>query len=469
MSLQQNLRSGYAALGSAASASGLTDTGAAWLVKTFDPNHDAPVANHGLPDKCEAKTIVRELKGAAVISPETFGLNVGPSETWNFHCNFLPLTGPWQVQGAYINADQIVERSLTSTASGPAAAQQTFHPIQLAGFVGDGRTNATGQCWPKKTSDIGFTFSDLPGVKAYRGFDLPFVAADRQPLRVIGAAFELIDISPVLNKAGSVTTYRVNSEFDLERYQTVVTNLVAAPASPAYNYGGNDLKNLRNISLPINDQEAMMNLPGTVQWEAERGAYCVAAMDPSELHGFPYLHDCTPLVGLNQISNEQHNGCITANTTLVGKRDNETGEVYVGQSHNISAVQTSGVLLQGLNRSAVYQLNYKFITEAIPDVYDMDITIANISAQYDPAAIELYARTVRVMPSGVPVDQNPLGEWFDNIMNILANTASFIGGAISAGFTGDPSIGMAIGGGVGNAATWLGNINKRARGDMLRM
>lgn len=466
MSLQQNLRSGYAALGSAAADIGCTDTGAAWIVKTFDPNHDAPVPNRGIPDECESKTIVREFKSAAVISASTFGLAPSASQTWNFHANILPLLTPWEVKNAILDPIYIEERAAYAN-NVKTGGIQTLHPVQLAGFMGDGTTNATGKCWPSGTYDPTFSVADVAGVKAYKGFDIPIITSLSQNIRLVAQAFELIDVTPVLNKAGSVTCYRVNSEFDQDRAYVPIIDQTILP--PGTYVGTNFNKVVKHISLPLNDQDGMMNLPGTIQWEASRGAYVVAAMDPKEIGAWSVNRDATIGVGMNSVADVKINGIVTNCASLSGSLDFTNGGLNTVNPVVLSPTQTGGVLLQGLQPSATYQLNMKWIIESVPDVYDEDIVIANVSAQYDPQAIELYSKTVRVMPVGVPQDQNPLGEWFDNIMSILANTAAFVGGAISTGLTGDPGSGMMIGGGIGNAATWLGNYNKRARGDMLRM
>lgn len=453
MSLQDNLENGYSSLALAANQCGASDTGAAWLVKTLDPYHDAPVALRGLPDTCEAKTIVRELKASRTISFGGLALDSATSNgSWGVHIDLLPLGAPMDIDDCETNIGGGVRQKSSGQVN-------TLFPLTIAAHVGEG--SPTGPtCYPLETFDGTFTFANVAGLtagkfnKIYTGIDIDLANKEQQPFRILAAAFEVHNVTAPLYQTGVATAYRINSEFDLHEVSIPLYPLVAPSSTTNY------MKRAKFLSLPLDRQEDMLRLPGTVQWEAKDGCYCVGALDPVEVDKFMTQPDVTSIVGINSQSNGV-NACLPTGQIIAGNMT-AASAFSPGQNVFISSLQTGGIYFTGLREETVLQINVRWVIETIPDVFDNDITLANVSAEYDPAILELYAKTVRLMPPGVPVNQNPLGEWFDSIMALVANTASFIGGAIA----GAP--GAVVGGGIGTAATWLGNLNKRSRGDMLR-
>jgi len=119
-----------------------------------------------------------------------------------------------------------------------------------------------------------------------------------------------------------------------------------------------------------------------------------------------------------------------------------------GMCHNIP-YDISGAVFSGLNQQTTLQVTARYFVERLPAISDPNLLVlARNPCPYDPMVLELYSRTILELPVGVKVGENPLGEWFFDILQTLAGIAPVIGSAFGP-------IGAAVGtavGGVGTAA-----------------
>lgn len=477
--MSSSLQHGYAELRSAIADAGLTSSGASWLSKALDPYHDVPLALTGLPDHVAQKTTVREFKKSFTISSSsingdepTSSLTLGASDKWDCQINLLGLlhrsdiTPGTQASCLLINKGN--NNLFLDTFSG-ANAPPVLFPLQVAAC------KSGVQCWPSPKDSIvpfppavSFDFTTT-ATRKYNGVEPFGLAQLNQPTRVLGCAFEVVNVTADQYKDGTCTVYRVNSSFDVEpreQYSYV----------PFGTFPGGILTQNVLLSLPLNDQGDMMNLPGTRQWTAAEGAYCVGALDPRCLGKFEDALGAKPMIAVNRdialdlISNpnafQMGIGYYDAwkrpiNVDATFNPDNGYGPFTVFSS----PCQTSGALFSGLDQKTVLQVNVRWVVESIPDYDEADIHLAKVSSQLDTPALELYAKTVQVMPPGVPVRFNPLGEWFDQIMAIVANIAPQVGGVIGTAVAGMPgqAAGQMFGRALGMGAAGLAGFNSSLR------
>jgi hypothetical protein len=74
---------------------------------------------------------------------------------------------------------------------------------------------------------------------------------------------------------------------------------------------------------------------------------------------------------------------------------------------------SAGAYFTGLPANTVLKINYNIWIERFPSEADRDLCVlAKPSADFDPVALEAYARILQVMPIGVPVAENGFGDWF---------------------------------------------------------
>jgi len=120
----------------------------------------------------------------------------------------------------------------------------------------------------------------------------------------------------------------------------------------------------------------------------------------------------------------------------------------------------SGAVFAGHSQAQTYQVTVKYMIEKIPTISDPSLLVlSRPSSSYDPLALELYARATQSLPVAVTVDMNPLGEWFEGLMDVLSQVAPLVG----AGLT--PLIPMAggIGTGLGQLAKGAADRNRKER------
>lgn len=458
MSQSANLSRGYAALRQSIASAGGSATSAGWLAKTFDPYHDHPLVLRGIPDQTVGKTVLREFRAQMDINrPNSFN----PTLPWNVQISHLPVLTRTDVVAAMFQNNQAAIQPHYPECTQVGAmypvmvtyTQGTSDILQYAAF-------------PPSSFDATWTFVDIggPGVasKLYAGLE-PMAdtsVLDEQQWRLVSQAFEVTNTTAAQYVNGLCTVYRVNSEFDLEHPPLGANDPTGAWEDPGA------VLPTQFISLPFNNPNDVQNLPLTSTWSAAEGCYCVAALDPSELgrwsnHFFRY-----PLLGVNTTGTGPMNVLSNPNFWKRYAYDTDNHEFLFKPDVNyVTPVQTSGAMFTGLDPNTTLVLNARWVIEFMPDPRDADITLSGQSVEYDQAALELYARTVRNMPPGVPVSWNSIGEWFESVMKLLASIAPTVGGIVGTAVAGPAggALGSAWGSFAGQGITEANRLAKRQK------
>lgn len=261
--------------------------------------------------------------------------------------------------------------------------------------------------------------------------------------RLISSGCEVVNTTAELYKGGSCTVFR--SPSIMPGAELSITGIETFTA--------------RHIGLlPPSTQSEAALYPDSKTWGAEDGSYQVVTLNQKDNEYY------TPLPG--------YAGMVTPSSFT----DLETGTGWVGYfplffgATDITRALTSsladglpfdcvGSVYSGLNPNTTMQVTTRYYFERHPTVADPDLlTLSKPSAPYDPVILELLARATRMLPVGVMVKENPMGEWFNDVLEFVGNWAPTIGTAL-----GDVGVPMArlIGNGLGSLAS--SNLNKRQK------
>lgn len=117
-----------------------------------------------------------------------------------------------------------------------------------------------------------------------------------------------------------------------------------------------------------------------------------------------------------------------------------------------------GAFLTGLAPEATFVVRFRTYIEIFPLPRDNNnlIRLTNPTVAHSPIVSELLCMILRDMPAGCPYTMNPLGEWFEHLMEKIADFAPTIGSAFGPA-------GSLIGAGVSHLAKGAGALNANSR------
>nr|WAY16551.1 hypothetical protein [Stellavirales sp.] len=374
----------------------VTEQGEAWLTAALDPCHDVPIVNlEGLPTGSGGNSVVRCIKMSTVIS-SPFGAGVN----WDCHVFNMPFL-----------TQQIFDRVNRTN----SAATSLVAANLLAGGI--------NYC----SSVSGTPWSLIPSATQAANSQVIDARFTKGSTRFIGGGFEVINTTAPLYNQGTCTAYRLSNPMGEDyvgyNYTTPQGPYQAVP-----------------VRGPPADVASAMLLPGAKQWKAEQGSYSVITFNVDEsqpqlvAYRMPVIHDDT--------GDDLEGGNVTLNTSqvYVPKLLTTTGFVYP-TANRIFPLDISGVFFSGLHPSATLTITSVFYIESFPSKGEVEIvTLGSPSPALDMVALELYSEAVKKLPAAVPFCENPAGEWFWDVVDVLADVAPVIGGIIGG------SPGMAIGG-----------------------
>jgi len=378
----------------------ITDDGRKWLTKALDPFHDTQLRPVGYPDLDLSSSVVQEINLSMTLSKPAAAV----TGTWDAHVFSLPDFSSPQHDPGFNALDPVRYNFKTGGYTGVAGTS-----IPMAGVVG--LTGVSGSQWFPTLNTL-----QTAGIEAQNLQVGPNIT---DKCRVVGAAFEVINTTAPINQQGLVTAYRL-PQLDSE---VVLTTSTKDSAS-------NDVFTPWNINQyampPVNVAEALI-LPASKQWHASRGCYSVILMNnlanPASgvsNKGRIYLQNNT--VYSMVVGGDYNTGGIISHNVFIPGSSIPT---LSGCMH--SPYNTSGCILTGLSLETTLQVNVKYLIEVFPGPRSPFTTLAEASPTYDPEALRLYSQLVNHLPVGVPVDENPDGEWFETILGTLGSLAEMAG------------------------------------------
>ncbi len=376
----------------------ISESGKAFLVATLDPFHDSQIEHLcGYPDIETSPSIVRMVKQSVTITKPA-GMPAG-----NWDCQIV--CWPWMKKMSFSECEFRANNRLYGT----------FSPVQPLGGL---------QALAVPSSDGSFDLNNANVVEA-----ASLTLADdilQGSNRLIGAGYEVHDTTAELYKQGAVCNYMMHN---VPKDASLFVALGTANAPPTANYIANAFNGTSFRSIPRNTAEALL-IPGSNEWAAKDGVYSVCRFAGVENPPFTVDYNLPVLFETDDIPSSRGSGPNFypdyPNTSQVifptKALDTNLGQSPAWKSFPI---HTSGSIFTGLAESASLRLNFNCIVENFPGPRDTkDLSIARPSASFDPRCLEIYSHTLCHAPVAVPVGENPLGEWF---MDVVSKVGNFLG------------------------------------------
>lgn len=382
----------------------LTPQGKAWLVTAVDPFHDSAVEMRGYPDLDVAPSIVQQVNKSFQVACPTALLG-GP---WDCHIVAWPaalrVVGvPATQYDGYIINDASSAAAAFDIGGVTALATATGQPTYMNGTAG----GATG------ITNAGFVDTTNPGGGTYMD----------GTCRVIAYGVEVYNTTATLYKQGQVICYRQPNPVKESAGVSSVGTLGAGFTS----YGN---WNTYDIPTPPRTPAEALLLRTSKQWDAAEGGYVVVSMNT--LNNYPDEPDAGIIVVMD--SPDSQNTVGTNAVVYNGKRTRVLGATTITEPTEVQRLpfNTSGLYFSGLSVQTTLTVNVTWYIERFPTPGEGDLVVlSQPSAGWDQMALELYAAGLRDMPAGVMVKENPLGEWFQDVVHNIASAASPVANALS--------------------------------------
>lgn len=405
----------------------LTSEGRDWLVTALDPFHDLDHQVAGYPDADSTHTTV---------SCYQYAVDVGKpasvtTATWDAHVFSMPFSNvdgtPIQFVGGTLQAEHTYE----TVAAAP--------PHVNLGMVNIRMENTGLPLFPT-------TLAEAASVTAAEDFVQLNHQFDGTVTRIIGMAMEVVDTTADVYKQGSVTVYRLPQN---ARAQTI-SCYDAANATLSLRAGEMAYR------APPSSAANALKLVGSRQWAARDGCYALVTQNTVS----------NPL-GSNQSSFVRvENGALSTVASAVYLSPGDPHGHLVpappaaailspAEMVQLMPLNTTGIMLCGLNANSTFRLKVKMIVESAPAPWQSDLVVlASPSAPYDPVALEAYSKALSSLPVGVPASENGLGDWFAGLADIVSKIALPVSTALTPFFPMAP----VVGGAVGSAAGFFKNM-----------
>jgi hypothetical protein len=389
-----------------------------------DPFHDTEITCNGYPDMTASRSITQCITLTSNITAPS-GLT---TDTWDAHIFFFPSSPNWAT-GYVSSYDYGFYRALTN-GSGTVSGQELTFPI-FAGYNVYSVNN--GEEWTNPTAGT-FAFSEA--------LQFPQTFGSGQ-IRLVAAGLEVVNTTAELYKQGSVTSYRSPSNIS----RSFVLSDATAVCTPC-----------TFAALPPTTQSLAALFPNSRTWGAVEGVYSVATLNAIQndfVSPNPGISGMISVPTPTQLINNA-----TRLTYVPEVATDITPDRFVASCSHQLPFDVHGSVFTGLNPQTSLQVTVRYYIERIPTISDPTLLVlAKPSPPFDPEVLEIYARAVAQLPVAVPVSENPLGEWFDTVMSVVASALPAIGTALSPVFAPAGAIGAAL----GEGASRLKQMNIEAR------
>lgn len=391
---------------------GATPCGVDWCIAAIDPFHDTALRDlDGFPDATTMKSVVEVVTSAQTISCPS-AITTGTWEcklvNWNWH----------QQVGLY---NAFLSGNTISNPSSPSVSITGGNLQVWAQALGNTEMNTGGLTY--STGISGYT-EGTSGVLT-SGSICPDAAFVSGTYRVIGQAFEVYSIGPALYRSGISYLWRLPSpDASLSPVAKFISATNVAATIPPY------AKAYVFDQIPLNISDAEL-IPDTVMLNAEEGCYVVSRYNSEDTTAGNDPLVC-PVMRLGQstfsdnnlnVANFAYAPGITFNGLVAGAQSWIVQQTV--PSAQVANFDISGAMFTGLNPQDSLEIRVRWIIEKFPTMDEKVIlTLATPSPKRDDVAIEAYSEISQVLPVGVPVRANSLGDWFKEAAGALTKFAT---------------------------------------------
>jgi hypothetical protein len=367
----------------------LTPSGRDWLVAALDPFHDTQLKElQGWPDVETGASVVRCIKASYQLSRPS-GLT---TDNWDCHVIMWPFHAEMDFSITTARRDNLI--SCTSTnpryhfGGIQACAIEAGQPLQMSNL----HTIATSSLDQTYTSGAG---------------------------RLVGVGFEVTNTTAPNFRSGTCYTYRMmeNAEEPSEFSMRDTAHLGGAVIVNG-NFTG------QPIRMPPIDVATAMLIPGTRSWAAEFGCYVIGAFHSVENKATAASY-VEPLI----MYDDQQETPITNTESFFFPTPTYNGVVHSDLASfpalKIDPIHQGGAIFTGLSKETSLTLNVIRYYESFPGPEQEDILVmATPSAEFDPQALSVYSHALSIMPVGVQVGENGLGDWFAGVIKKVSDWLS---------------------------------------------
>jgi len=471
---------------------GITQDGIDWLIATLDPCHDEKLTCRGYCDDNIGPSVVQVIKQSYDIAvPSNFG-----TDTWGFHVwlddyifDDVAATSPSvSIENNSILMDETVTVSAQLQIGGlcGTAFDQTAHgtsdvttlpPVSsgtkntpVFGAIIGGPTNIPVAFAQGKVRKLGEAFEICnTTAELYRGgsvlcyeqpstknepasywYNITTATLDPEIVKKYGPEnifieypklIELVHLEDEKDQLTSLAAQRevkknlTPDEYTRKRFFIMDKGQKVYLDKHMLVVNRNTVRSMSiDNTPPIALSEAML-LPGTQQWAAEEGVYCVQFMNtlenpPSYCNTMGSVYTRNELAWPNVVVNPDTstNSALTAYPTV------DAGLGFDNFTNNYKTpFNKKGAIFSGLTPQSTFKLNRTIILERFVSSSDSNLVVlANMSPCRDPIALKLYSEVVRSLPIAAKFSDNGLGDWFMGCVDTVAGWVSSIGKPIVA-------------------------------------
>jgi len=366
----------------------ISEEGKAFLVATLDPFHDSQIPHlAGYPDIEVSPSLVRMIKKSVTITKSP-GLGAG-----DWSCQITQW--PW-MKNMPMRTSTLRQNNQIFTDNGI----QPLGGLQIL------------QCL---TSDANGFDLQSAGVVSFGALELDddFLQGSN---RLISAGYEVHNTTAEIYKQGAVCNYLMHN---VPKDASLFTkNQSVAPYAILQAFNGTSFR-----SCPRTTAEALL-IPGSNEWNAADGVLSVARFAGVDNPPFTVDYNLPVLFEFDDLPSTV--AATYPNTSaIVFPANAMTGTISSVPAWKSFPIHTNGSIFTGLSDQTSLRLNWVVIIESFPGPRDVkDLTLATPSAGFDPRVLEIYSHTLATAPVAVPVGENPLGEWF---MDMVGKVGNFLG------------------------------------------
>lgn len=360
-----------------------------WLTLATDPFHDGQIEPAGFPDINTVSTLVQQF--TQTISIDSSGIN---SPTWDAHVFFAPFSPEYyssqlspMIPFRYTAQNQFITTPLINW----LAVLQPGYNVQKV---------AAGTEWYGA------------GIASPASIAIPGII-EGGCYRIIAAAVEVVNTTPDLYKQGSVTYYRTPSHSQITSPR--VSNINAFPSWAV---------TCESFALAPATQSAAQLYPTSRTLAAEQGYYGIATLNknPEFLTGMGLPPVGTLAPTIQALTSATPQICFVPAGWAV-----QNDQPQIGSSR-VLPFDVHGAVFTGLSPQTTLQVTTRYFVERIPSANDPDLLVlTRPPTPFDPVIQEIYSRVLSQLPVGCTVDENPLGEWFNDVLEMIAEFAPQVG------------------------------------------
>lgn len=461
---------------------GLSRPGNDWVLQGLDGFHDSNLRFTDYPDGVQGKVVLYHPTSEITITKPA---NLPAGATWDVHICTNPVAGgtddlegffaSLNTTGSTLGATGVLRGSNLTL----AATENTY----IGAPVIIDRRPSGQPTFSAAGSAAALNYGCVDVKKSFI----------RGPTRIVGMAVEVINTTPALYTGGAVVCYEVPM-----RPMDFTANILGTEPAGATVWTGNTnngvTTNQVNFETPIRVLAAAAPpttvdeavLPGnTLEWEAKNGAYFNAVFEkPPEMappdQFYPCWYTTDAATGATGLTTRgawpsAYPGSSSLSRNLTGSQVSRGTSVLGGTLSNDWTWEASpprmvpvpvtrkGLYFTGLPEQTTLVMRVRFFVARVPSINDQEIfNLAREAPPVDRKVWELYARIVQELPIACQFNENPLGEWFKNVLGIVSRWAPTVGNLVGTVVPGAGLVGQGVGK-IAEIAHEIANQKREAR------